>query len=150
MWSKRKVVVVSGGLDPIHCGHVRLIQEAATYGKLYVVINNDNWLYKKKGFVFMPEEERLEIVNAIKGVSFVMLSFHDTDCKDMTVCKELAFLKPDIFCQGGDRTIGNNPEKDLCERLGIEVIYNVGGVKVQSSSWLVEKAGGACRKVIEL
>ena len=150
MWSKRKVVVVSGGLDPIHCGHVRLIKEAATYGKLYVIINNDNWLIKKKGFCFMPEEERLEVVSAIKGVSFAMLSFHDKECKDMTVCKELEWLKPDIFCQGGDRTEDNNPEKTLCEELGIKIIYNVGGGKIQSSSWLVEKAGGACRKVIEL
>lgn len=144
------VVCVSGGFDPIHVGHVRLLQEAAEYGTLLVIVNNDNWMKRKKGFVFMPEIERLEVIFAIRGVYHAYLSFHEPETKDMTVCRELEFLQPDIFCQGGDRTEDNNPEKTLCEELGIEIIYNVGGGKIQSSSWLVEKAGGACRKVIEL
>lgn len=135
---KRKIVVaVSGGWDPLHVGHVRLFKEAKKLGdKLIVILNSDRFLMKKKGYVFMPHKERKEIIKSIKYVDKVV------DCidKDQTVCKTLVKLKPDIFANGGDRTSGNIPEEDICERLGIKMVFNVGKGKIQSSSWLVNKA----------
>ena len=63
-----KIVCVSGGFDPIHIGHVRMIQDAARFGKVIVIANSDEWLMRKKGYVFMPYEERQEILYSIKGV----------------------------------------------------------------------------------
>lgn len=139
---KPKVVAVSGGFDPIHIGHVRLMQEAKKLGdKLVVILNNDNWLMKKKGFVFMPMKERIEVIKSIVGVDGVFPTFHEKDFTDRSVCAELRALKPDIFVNGGDRTLGNIPEVPVCDEIGCEMVFGVGhGGKVQSSSWLTEKA----------
>lgn len=92
------IVAISGGFDPIHIGHIRLIQEAKALGEvLVVIINNDNWLMKKKGFVFMQQMDRLEIVRAIEGVKIVVLSKHGKDTEDMSVCEELKIVKPEFF-----------------------------------------------------
>ena len=131
---KRKYVMVSGGFDPIHVGHVRMIQEAARHGDgLYVVLNSDDWLLRKKGYIFMPFEERAEIINAISGVTAVL----PVDDSDNTVCEALRRIKPDCFANGGDRTNKNTPEMQVCEELDIEMIWNIGGGKIQSSSELV-------------
>lgn len=132
------VVAVSGGFDPIHIGHVRLIREAAALGhELVVILNNDNWLRKKKGFVFMPEQERKEILESLQGVARVVLTKHEPGCADMSVCQTLRELQPHIFANGGDRKPDNVPEDGVCAELGIRLAYNVGrGGKVQSSSWL--------------
>ncbi|MBI2473000.1 adenylyltransferase/cytidyltransferase family protein [Candidatus Uhrbacteria bacterium] len=134
----KKIIAVSGGFDPIHVGHVRMIQEAAALGdQLVVILNNDHWLMKKKGYVFMPQEQRKEIIEAIAGVSAVVLTNHEPDCADMSVCDALKEIKPDIFANGGDRFADNIPEAVLARELGIETIFNIGhGGKVQSSSWL--------------
>lgn len=136
---KKIVVAVSGGFDPIHIGHVRMITEAKALGdELVIIINNDNWLRVKKGYVFMPQEQRKEIVEAIKGVDRVMFTSHKKDTTDMSVCETLKKLKPDIFANGGDRVTTNVPEVALCKKLGIKMVWNVGnGGKIQSSSWLV-------------
>ena len=77
---ERIVVAVSGGFDPLHIGHVRLFQEARKLGgELLVILNNDNWLLKKKGFVFMPQEERMEILEALSVVDRVVLTNHPPD-----------------------------------------------------------------------
>ena len=132
----RKRVALSGGFDPIHVGHVRMIQAAAEIGDVTVVANSDEWLMRKKGYVFMKYEERQEILNAIKGVYDVVKA---SDIDD-TVCATLLFLRPDIFANGGDRKEGNIPEYTLCEDMGIEMKFGVGGDdKPQSSSWLIEK-----------
>ena len=144
-----KLVCISGGFDPIHVGHVRLIQEAATYGTLWVILNNDHWLIAKKGFVFMPQDERKEILEAISGVDGVQISFHEPPCYDMSICEELDYMCPDIFCNGGDRFEDNIPEYKICQDLGVEMVFNVGGGKVQSSSKLVEKAKGNVRTIIK-
>lgn len=137
------VVVVSGGFDPIHVGHVRMFQEAKRLGdELVVILNNDHWLRKKKGRAFMPDVERKEIIEAIKGVDRVVVTKHEQDTNDMSVCVELREIRPHIFANGGDRKPDGDPvpEVELCEELGIEMIYNVGhGGKVQSSSWLLDK-----------
>lgn len=142
---KKKVVVVSGGFDPIHIGHVRYIQEAKKLGdKLIVVINNDNWLRKKKGQEFMPETERKEIIEAIAGVDKVIISGHCENPGDMSVCKELMKIKPNIFANGGDRKPEQNDlpvaEYEVCKKLGIKMVFNVGkGGKVRSSSEMLKE-----------
>ncbi len=148
MSTETKVVAVSGGFDPLHVGHVRMFAEARKLGdKLVVIVNNDNWLRKKKGFVFMPEIERLEVVRACKGVDDVILTQHAPNDEDATVCRELARLRPQVFANGGDRGAFNTPEAELCQKLGIEMVYNVGaGGKIQSSSWMIRDAAEALKK----
>lgn len=147
---KPVVVAVSGGFDPLHIGHVRMIREAARLGdELVVILNNDHWLRKKKGTVFMPEEERKEILEAITGVSRVVLTDHKENTDDRSVCSTLRQIRPDVFANGGDRKPDGDPvpEEALCAELKIQMIYNVGhGGKVQSSSWLAadDRASRAC------
>jgi cytidyltransferase-like protein len=133
---KNKTIMVSGGFDPIHVGHVRMIQESAKYGDVIVVANSDNWLFRKKGYNFMSFNERKEILSALKGVIEVVA----VDDTDGTVCSALRHYRPTYFANGGDRKKDNTPEKVLCEELGIEMLWNVGGGKIQSSSELVETA----------
>ena len=149
MKRKKIVVAVSGGFDPIHIGHVRLFEHARALGDtLVVILNNDNWLHKKKRHIFMPENERKEILATLRPVDRVVLTKHPKDPKDMSVSRELRALRPDIFANGGDRDKKNaaDPTSPLyrdintCKELGIRMAFNVGhGGKVQSSSWLLEK-----------
>jgi len=139
---KDKVIVaVSGGFDPLHVGHVRLFQEARAFGdELVVILNNDNWLHKKKGFVFIPQAERKELLEALCMVDSVVITSHPRDPSDMSVCKGLLDIRPNIFVNGGDRTRKNIPEVSVCQQINCEMIFNVGkGGKVQSSSWLLRK-----------
>ncbi|MCF7859636.1 MAG: adenylyltransferase/cytidyltransferase family protein [Candidatus Cloacimonetes bacterium] len=136
-----KVVAVSGGFDPIHVGHVRLINNAKALGdKLVVIINNDNWLKKKKGYTFMKEEDRLEIIKNLKSVDDAILTKHCPNDDDVSVCDALMEIKPDLFANGGDRKADNIPEYKLCDDLGIEMRFNVGGDKIRSSSELVKNS----------
>ena len=136
------IVAVSGGFDPIHIGHIRMFQEAKALGdELVVILNNDNWLRKKKGYVFMPEQERKEIIESITGVDRVVLTTHPPDPIDMSVVAETRKIKPNIFANGGDRTDKNTPEMDVCNEIGCKMVFEVGhGGKIQSSSWLIEAA----------
>jgi D-beta-D-heptose 7-phosphate kinase/D-beta-D-heptose 1-phosphate adenosyltransferase len=138
---KQVVVAVSGGFDPVHIGHVRLFQAARKLGdKLVVILNNDNWLEKKKSRIFMRQDERKGIIEAVKGVDEVVLTGHGPNPEDVSVSKELMEIKPDIFANGGDRKIENIPEVATCEAIGCEMVFNVGrGGKVQSSSDLARK-----------
>jgi len=145
---KRRLVMVSGGFDPVHIGHVRMFEEAKKLGdELVVVINNDNWLQLKKGFAFMPEADRKEIIEAFDAVDKVVLTSHKPGTTDISVCKEIETLRPHIFANGGDRKHDNIPEYELCKRLGIEMAFNVGhGGKVRSSSEMVKKAKRTAKK----
>jgi len=138
--SKRIIVAVSGGFDPIHIGHVRMFQEAKKLGdELVVILNNDNWLKTKKGAVFMSREERKEIIEALVCVNRVVLTEHPENPSDMSVCRELRTLKPHIFCNGGDRHRRNIPEVATCKSIDCKMVFNIGrGGKIQSSSWLLE------------
>lgn len=151
---------MSGGFDPIHPGHIRMLKEAKDLGDVLVVIlNNDNWLLKKKKFTFMTVKERKEVLEAIKYVDEVLVSGHKHDPEDMSVSEELRRLKPDIFANGGDRNIQDarnrssslNRDLAVCQRYGIKMVYNVGaGGKIQSSSWLIEKAAKTAPRKVDV
>ena len=133
---ERPLIAVSGGFDPVHIGHIKLIRDASRYGDVLVIINSDEWLERKKGYIFMPYKERAEIMGNIKGVRLVT----SVDDSDGTVCQALRRHKPDAFANGGDRKTENTPEMDVCEELGIQMMWAMGGNdKPQSSSWLVNK-----------
>ena len=131
----KKIVVVSGGFDPIHVGHLRMMKEAAEYGNLIVIINSDSWLERKKEYVFMPWQERAEIISALSCVTGVI----EAKDADDSVCETLKELKPDIFANGGDRENVNTPEARFCRENNIEMIWGVGGGKIQSSSTMVKE-----------
>ena len=139
-------VMVSGGFDPMHIGHVRMIQEAAReFGEVIVAVNSDDWLLRKKGYVFMPWEERAEIARAIQGVTKVV-AFDDSD---NTACDAIRTHRPTFFANGGDRTTNNTPEQAVCEEIGVQMVWGVGGGKIQSSSELVNDSSGHLRVNVE-
>tara|TARA_A100001015_G_C14873073_1_gene665186 strand:+ start:466 stop:930 length:465 start_codon:yes stop_codon:yes gene_type:complete len=136
MTEERPTVMVSGGFDPVHAGHIRMIRDAAQYGDVIVIANSDDWLFRKKGFIFMEYEKRIEILNAIKGVIIV----DSVDDSDGTVCEAIRRLKPTYFANGGDRGRSNTPEQTVCEEIGVELLWGVGGEeKIDSSSDLAKK-----------
>lgn len=135
---KEVIVATSGGFDPLHVGHIRLLQDAKALGdKLVVIVNSDAWLKRKKGFVFMKLKHRMEMIQAIKGVDEVMA----WDDGSPTVKGALRKLKPDIFAKGGDRaSMDKVPEAKVCQEIGCKIVFNVGkGGKVESSSWLLKR-----------
>lgn len=134
MVKKNKTIMVSGGFDPIHVGHVRMIAESSEFGDVIVVVNSDDWLERKKGYVFMSFEDRCEIIRNMKGVKKVV----GVDDSDGTVIDALEKYRPDYFANGGDRLFKNTPETTICEKLEIETLWGVGGNKSRSSSDLVE------------
>ena len=139
-----RLIVTSGGFDPMHVGHLRCLLGSADFArkiggrtKLAVIVNSDGFLLRKKGYSFMPEPERMEIIAGVQGVDYVV----PWDDGGQTVTGALAVLKPFAFTKGGDRDAASNvPEFELCEQMGTQVIFNVGGGKIQSSSTLVESA----------
>lgn len=129
------IVCVSGYFNPLHVGHIELLQKAKDIGtKLFVIVNNDKQSFLKKGYSFMSEGERLKIIRNIKCVDSAIISTDD----DKTVCKTLRLIHPHIFANGGDQNNDIIPEKSICEELGITLIDGLGD-KIQSSSWLLEK-----------
>lgn len=131
-------ILVSGGFDPVHIGHIRYIQEAARHGDVIVALNSDEWLLRKKGYVFMPYSERRDILLAIRGVK----SVYPVIDSDNTVCEAIRSIKPDYFAKGGDRILDNTPEVGVCRELGVRLLFDVGGCKVQSSSELNKRQWG--------
>jgi D-beta-D-heptose 7-phosphate kinase/D-beta-D-heptose 1-phosphate adenosyltransferase len=133
---QKETVMVSGGFDPVHAGHIRMIIEAGKWGDVIVIANSDRWLFEKKGFVFMDFEQRAEILQAIKGVILV----DSVDDTDGTVCDAIRRHKPTYFANGGDRGRNNTPEQTVCEELGVKMLWSVGGdEKRDSSSELVKR-----------
>jgi cytidyltransferase-like protein len=136
-----KLIVVSGGFDPIHSGHIAYFNSAKSYGdKLIVALNSDVWLEKKKGKFFMPFHERKDIVEAIKFVDEV-IGFKDDDKGScINALEEIKKSYPDddvYFANGGDRDKKNIPEMSVS---GINFLFSVGGDdKKNSSSWILNK-----------
>jgi D-beta-D-heptose 7-phosphate kinase/D-beta-D-heptose 1-phosphate adenosyltransferase len=135
----RSCVTTSGGFDPMHVGHLRCLQESTLIASarsvpLVVIVNGDGFLQRKKGYSFMPEMERAEIIAGVRGVDAVVL----WDDGSQFVTGALEILRPVVFTKGGDRdSAANVPEFDLCEKIGCKVMFGVGGGKIQSSSDLV-------------
>lgn len=132
----KPTVMLSGGMDPCHIGHLAMMRDASLVGRVGVILNSDDWLRRKKGFVFMPWDQRACMLEAIEYVNFVVCA----DDSDDTVCAALKEYKPDYFANGGDRKKDNIPEYEVCQQLGINLLFGVGGGKAASSSLLVENA----------
>lgn len=136
-----KIVVVSGGFDPIHSGHIDYIKSASELGdKLIVALNSDDWLINKKEEFFMPFKERKSIIENLSFVSEVIDFEDDEDGSCINGLKKIKNIYPEdkiIFCNGGDRTKENIPEMVLD---GIDFVFEVGGKnKKNSSSWILKK-----------
>ena len=136
------IILVSGGFDPIHSGHIKLINDANKYGDVIVLLNSDEWLRNKKGKEFLPFDERKIIMNNIKGVIDV-IEFDDSDksCID-GIKKAKSLYKNNIikFANGGDRNNETTPEKEFCDKNDIETLFGIGGNdKSNSSSWILKK-----------
>jgi cytidyltransferase-like protein len=130
MNKKLTTVAVSGYFDPIHVGHLEYLQLAKKLGdNLIVIINNNLQAELKKGSTFMDEKDRMEIVAALRCVDEVFLSI-DTD---KSVCKSLEHIKPDIFANGGDRSLDEIPETAVMKKYNIKMVDGL-GLKIRSSS----------------
>ena len=138
-----KIFATSGGFDPVHVGHLRCFEEMKAISSHHdedavtvAIVNGDGFLERKKGFAFMNEKERLEIISGFSSVDYAVLWKDESQ----TVCGALEILRPDFFCKGGDRdSFQNVPESKVCEAIECQVLFNVGGGKVQSSSSLVSR-----------
>ena len=136
------IILVSGGFDPIHSGHIKLINDANKYGDVVVLLNSDAWLRNKKGKEFLSFNERKIIMQNIKGVIDV-IEFDDSDqtCIDGIKIAKSRFKNNLIkFANGGDRNNDTTPEKEFCENNNIETLFGIGGTnKSNSSSWILSK-----------
>ncbi|MDD4409932.1 MAG: adenylyltransferase/cytidyltransferase family protein [Candidatus Pacebacteria bacterium] len=135
----KKVVCVSGYFNPLHIGHISLFARAKELGDyLVVVVNSDHQVDLKGSIPFMKEDERAAIISNLRMVDEVVISID----MDKTVCKTLEKVHPDVFANGGDRKSESDiPEKEVCDRLGIDMVFGVGGnEKQQASSELIKNA----------
>ena len=136
----KKIIILSGGFDPVHKGHVRMFKAASEYGDVVVGANSDDWLIRKKGKFFMPFLERKEILESIKYIDSV-LAFDDSDDSACQLIKDVkSHYGNDIelyFGNGGDRTNETTPEIEYCKKNNIGLIWDLGGGKIQSSSDLL-------------
>ena len=145
-WIKN-VIIVSGGFDPVHKGHIRMFREAANLGHQVIIgLNSDEWLSRKKGKPFMKWEERAEILESCKFINQV-ISFDDSDdTASDSIKKVFDMYSADssdyniYFANGGDRGKGNVPELDTCKDLNVVMLWGIGGGKIQSSSDLIKNS----------
>ena len=130
------LVATGGGFDPVHVGHIELFERSRQYGTtLAVILNTDNWLVKKKGYAFMPFDERKKCLEALKSVDVVIPSV-DTDS---SISETIKLLRPNIYTKGGDRH--GTSEQEACDAIGCKLVSGL-GAKIQSSSKLVESVSG--------
>lgn len=140
-----KYVLVTGGFDPLHSGHIEYFKAAKNLGhKLIVGLNSDDWLTRKKGKPFLPFEERAAIIKELKMVDQV-INFNDKDdtaCNAIYKALTIAGSHNDvIFANGGDRENNNTPEYELYKHTyGLKFAWGVGGNnKINSSSWILDE-----------
>jgi cytidyltransferase-like protein len=138
----KKIVLVTGGFDPLHSGHISYFRSAKSLGDTLIVgINSDAWLERKKGRAFMSFEERVEIIKNIKFVDDIV-RFNDDDGTAKDAIEKIRFNFPNdiiIFANGGDRTKENIPEMDVKDN-NLEFAFGIGGDnKLNSSSWILEE-----------
>ena len=155
---RKSVIILSGGFDPVHKGHMRMFREAANLGHQVIVgLNSDEWLIRKKGKPFMEFYERKEILEGIKYISSVV-KFDDRDDTANALISQVRskynggmfnHTYDDVnptgrndyriyFANGGDRGKGNTPEMDTCRKFDVTMLWGIGGGKIQSSSWLID------------
>jgi cytidyltransferase-like protein len=140
----KRIVLITGGFDPLHSGHIAYINAARELGdSLIVGVNSDEWLRRKKGQEFMPWEERATIIAALHDVDRV-INFDDSDNSAKDAIRKVRTIHPTaqiIFANGGDRTKENIPEMDLLEEmLHLDFVFAVGGEdKKNSSSWILQE-----------
>jgi len=137
-----KIVLITGGFDPLHSGHIAYFKAAKTLGDLLIVgLNSDDWLVRKKGAAFMPWNERLCIINNLSMVNEVY-TFDDDDGSAKHFIQQARAHYPDaelIFANGGDRTKDNIPEMDVIDS-NLSFVFGVGGEnKMNSSSWILQE-----------
>lgn len=138
----KRIVLITGGFDPLHSGHIAYFKAAKALGDILVVgINSDAWLTRKKGSPFMPYMERSSIVRNIVGVDFV-IDFNDDDGSAKHAIQMVRASYPQdkiIFANGGDRTSSNIPEMHIVDN-NLEFAFGVGGEdKKNSSSWILQE-----------
>lgn len=136
------IVLVSGGFDPIHSGHIKLIKEASEHGRVVILLNSDQWLRNKKGMEFLPFKEREIIMSALKNVINVISCGNiDETCIDGIKIAIDKYKNSRIkFANGGDRDDKTTPESIFCNNNNIELLWGIGGNnKSNSSSWILKK-----------
>lgn len=149
---KPVVVAVSGYFNPLHVGHIEMIQKAKKLGdKLVVIVNNDKQVALKGRVAFMSEKDRMLIIKALRDVDEVVLAVDDYKLPsgEVPVIKSLAKVKPNIFANGGDRhNIINVPEFDICQKLNIKLVDGL-GKKIRASSEMIARAAEAEKKMLK-
>lgn len=131
------IIIVSGGFDPLHSGHINMFKQAQQFGTVWAIVNTDEWLQRKKGYNLLSYEERELIVKSNRYVSKVIKGMDDND----NVVRNLQYLYKDkvqfAFANGGDRVPSSTPEMAYCLEHNIPMLFNIGGTKTKSSSKIV-------------
>lgn len=129
-------VAVSGFFNPVHAGHIALFNEAKLYGiNLLVIVNNDYQVSLKQSIPFYSVAERMLILDQFNQIDKVVISID----QDESVCKTLSFYRPNAFLNSGDVNIANCREKEVCDKLGIKLVFGARN-KIGSSSEIIDRA----------
>ena len=131
------IIVVSGGFDPLHSGHINMFKQANEFGSVWAIVNTDEWLQRKKGYNVLSYSERSLIVESNKYIDKIIKGMDDND----NVVRNLQYLYKDkvhfAFANGGDRVPSSTPEMTYCFEHNIPMLFNIGGTKTKSSSKIV-------------
>ena len=141
-----KIVIVSGYFNPLHGGHLDMIEAAKAMGdKLIVVVNNDRQQLLKKGKIILDEKNRLRLIRALRDADEVVLSVDEEDTSQVKTLEMIAKQHPDddlVFANGGDRNSeGAVPEAEVCKKYNIEMRFDAGHGKPDSSSRINQATG---------
>jgi len=146
MRKNEKYICLSGMADPLRLGHIKMLQEASFYGKVIWILNSNEWIERRRGYYLMDWSERAEILRAYKEI-------HDVvpvdDLEGGTVEEALIRIKPHFFGNGGDSNPDNTPEINICNQLGIEVVFGLGGDKMHNSGELIDVVVASIIKKLE-